>query len=166
MINTIGIDIGSAGTQVIFSRVQLRRLSENLTSRYFVVARETLHQSPVALTPYLNEERIDDRGIGKIIDDAYHAAGVHPDDIDTGAVILTGEALCRENAQAIAEVLAEVGGEFVCATAGDESTIAAAKIPALPKTMSITPRGKRLADRKSTRLNSSHVRTSRMPSSA
>ncbi len=115
---SVGIDIGSAGTQVIFSRVQLRRLSEELTSRYFVVARETLHQSPVALTPYLSEERIDDQGIGTIIDEAYEAAGIHPDDVDTGAVILTGEALRRENARAIAEVLAEVGGEFVCATAG------------------------------------------------
>ena len=115
---SVGIDIGSAGTQVIFSRVQLRRLSAELTSRYFVVARETLHQSPVALTPYLSEERIDDQGIGRIVDDAYAAAGIHPDDVDTGAVILTGEALRRENAQAIAEVLADVGGEFVCATAG------------------------------------------------
>ena len=115
---SVGIDIGSAGTQVIFSRVQLRRLSEALTSRYFVVARETLHQSPVALTPYLSEERIDDQGIGRIIDAAYEAAGIHPDHVDTGAVILTGEALRRENAQAIAEVLADVGGEFVCATAG------------------------------------------------
>jgi len=115
---SVGIDIGSAGTQVIFSRVQLRRLAEALTSRYFVVERETVHQSPVALTPYLSEERIDDQGIGRIVDEAYAAARIHPDHIDTGAVILTGEALRRENAQAIAEVLAEVGGEFVCATAG------------------------------------------------
>ena len=40
-LNSVGIDIGSAGTQVVFSRVQLRRLSEDLTSRYFVVDRET-----------------------------------------------------------------------------------------------------------------------------
>ena len=124
---SVGIDIGSAGTQVIFSRVQLRRLSEELTSRYFVVDRETVHQSPVALTPYLSEERIDDRGVGTIVDEAYEAARVHPDDIDTGAVILTGEALRRENARAIADVLAEVGGEFVCAAAGHhmESMLAA-----------------------------------------
>src|ERR1700684_834435 len=31
---TVGIDIGSSGTQVIFSRVHLRRLAEDLTSRY------------------------------------------------------------------------------------------------------------------------------------
>jgi ethanolamine utilization protein EutA len=124
---SVGIDIGSAGTQVIFSRVQLRRLAEALTSRYFVVERETVHQSPVALTPYLSEERIDDQGIGRIVDEAYEAARIHPDNIDTGAVILTGEALRRENAKAIAEVLAEVGGEFVCATAGHhmESMLAA-----------------------------------------
>jgi ethanolamine utilization protein EutA len=107
--------------------VQLRRLSEDLTSRYFVVGRETVYQSPVALTPYVSEERIDDQAVGGIIDAAYEAAGTHPDNIDTGAVILTGEALRRENAKAIAEVLAEVGGEFVCAAAGHhmESMLAA-----------------------------------------
>jgi len=126
-LQSVGIDIGSAGTQVIFSRVQLRRFSEELTSRYFVVGRETLYQSPVALTPYLSEERIDDQDIGRIIDAAYDDAGIHPDTIDTGAVILTGEALRRDNAKAIADVLAEVGGEFVCATAGHhmESMLAA-----------------------------------------
>ena len=124
---SVGIDIGSAGTQVIFSRLQLRRLSEDLTSRYFVVNRETVHQSPVALTPYVSQELIDEKAVGGIIDAAYEAAGQHPDNIDTGAVILTGEALRRENAKAIADVLADVGGEFVCAAAGHhmESMLAA-----------------------------------------
>src|SRR5205823_7485164 len=58
------------------------------------------------------------RAIGEIIDDAYGGAGIHPDEVDTGSVILTGEALRRENAKAIGELLAEMGGEFVCATAG------------------------------------------------
>ena len=124
---SVGIDIGSSGTQVIFSRIKLRRYGEDLTSRYYVVSRETLYQSPVALTPYQSEERIDDAALGKIIDDAYAGAGLHPDDIDTGAVILTGEALRRENAQGIARILSEQGGEFVCATAGHhmESLLAA-----------------------------------------
>lgn len=124
---SVGIDIGSSGTQLIFSRVHMQRMSEDLSSRYFVVKRETLHQSPVALTPYQSEERIDERAVGEIIDRAYTAAGIHPDNIDTGAVILTGEALRRENAKAIADVIAEMGGEFVCATAGHhmESLLAA-----------------------------------------
>jgi ethanolamine utilization protein EutA len=124
---TVGIDIGSSGTQVIFSRVNLRRLGEDLSSRYFVVSRETLFQSAVALTPYRSEEHIDEAKLGAIIDNAYNDAGIDPAGIDTGAVILTGEALRRENAEAIAGILAEKGGDFVCATAGHhmESMLAA-----------------------------------------
>jgi len=65
--------------------------------------------------------------LGAIIDDAYNAAGIDPAAVDTGAVILTGEALRRENAKAIAAIVAEKGGDFVCATAGHhmESMLAA-----------------------------------------
>src|SRR5882757_7346998 len=124
---TVGIDIGSSGTQIIFSRINLRRYGEDLTSRYYVVSRETLFQSPVALTPYASDERIDDAALGGIIDRAYEAAGLKPDDIDAGVVILTGEALRRENAEAIAGLVAEQRGDFVTATAGHhmESMLAA-----------------------------------------
>jgi ethanolamine utilization protein EutA len=126
-LTSVGIDIGSSGTQVIFSKIALRRLAEDLTSRYYVVSRDTLFLSPVSLTPYQSETRIDDAALRGIIADAYAAAGVNAKDIDTGAVILTGEALRRENAQAISGMLAEQGGDFVCATAGHhmESMLAA-----------------------------------------
>ena len=126
-LRSVGIDIGSSGTQVIFSRINLRRLGEELSSRYFVVSRETLFQSPVSLTPYKSEELIDEAALGAIIDKAFADAGLHPDDIDAGAVILTGEALRRENARAIASLIAEQRGEFVCASAGHhmESMLAA-----------------------------------------
>jgi ethanolamine utilization protein EutA len=117
-LTSVGIDIGSSGTQVIFSQVNLRRLGENLSSHYFVVSRDTLFESPVVLTPYKNEERIDQVALGMIIDDAYNSAGIGPESIDIGAVILTGEALRRENAEAIAGIVAERAGDFVCATAG------------------------------------------------
>ncbi len=117
-LSSVGMDIGSSGTQVIFSRLELRRRSVDLSSRYFVVSRETVHESPVALTPYQSETRIDEQALGLIIGEAYEAAGMRPEDVDTGAVILTGEALRRENAEAIAAVLSAKGGEFVCATAG------------------------------------------------
>ena len=117
-LRSVGIDIGSSGTQVIFSRIGLRRMGEKLSSRYFVVSRETLFQSPVALTPYKSEELIDEAALAAIVDDAFASAGLHPDDIDAGVVILTGEALRRENAEAIAALLAEQRGEFVCASAG------------------------------------------------
>jgi len=117
-LRSVGIDIGSSGTQVIFSRINLRRMGEELSSRYFVVSRETLFQSPISLTPYKSEELIDDAELASIIDQAFADAGLHPDDIDAGVVILTGEALRRENAEAIAGLLAEQRGEFVCASAG------------------------------------------------
>ena len=117
-LTSVGIDIGSSGTQVLFSRLNLRRPGEDLTSRYVVVSREALFASPVALTPYLNEQRIDQLALGAIIDDAYNSAGIGPDDVDVGSIILTGEALRRENAAAIAAIIATHAGDFVCATAG------------------------------------------------
>jgi len=117
-LHSVGIDIGSSGTQVVFSRLRLRRIGESLTTRYIVVRRDTLYRSPVALTPYAGGERIDAGELGAIIDRAYGAAAVLPSGIDTGVVILTGEALRRRNAEAIATVLADRGGELVTATAG------------------------------------------------
>src|SRR5258706_16142714 len=64
---SVGIDIGSSGSQVIFSRVHMRRFSEELTSRYFVVAPEALFQSPVALTPHHGEKSLDEPWRGEII---------------------------------------------------------------------------------------------------
>jgi ethanolamine utilization protein EutA len=126
-LTSVGIDVGSSGTQVIFSRLHLRRMAEDMSSRYYVVNRETVYQSPVALTPYESETRISDVALGRILDEAYKAAGLSPGDIDAGAVILTGEALRRENAQAISATISEHGGDFVCATAGHhmESMLAA-----------------------------------------
>ncbi|MDE2050069.1 MAG: ethanolamine ammonia-lyase reactivating factor EutA [Gammaproteobacteria bacterium] len=117
-LTSVGIDVGSSGTQVIFSRLNLRRPGEDLTSRYVVVSREALFESPVALTPYLDEQRIDQLALGAIIDDAYNSAGIGPEGVDVGSIILTGEALRRENAEAIAAIISEHAGDFVCATAG------------------------------------------------
>jgi len=117
-LHSVGIDIGSSGTQIAFSRLHLRRLGEDLTSRYVVVRRDTLFQSEVQLTPYVDDKQIDAEALGRIIDDAYQRAGQDPDGIDTGVVILTGEALRRRNSRRIADVLAAQGGELVCASAG------------------------------------------------
>ena len=117
-LHSVGMDIGSSGTQDVFSRLHLRRIGEDLTSRYIVVRRETVYRSPVTLTPYASAEHIDAEELGTAIDRAYAEAGIAPDDVDTGVVILTGEALRRRNAEAIAGVLAERGGELVTATAG------------------------------------------------
>jgi ethanolamine utilization protein EutA len=118
VLMSIGIDIGSAGTQVLFSQVHLARQSVDLSTRYLIVDRETLFESPVSLTPYAGEHLIDARALGGIVDAAFADARLHPNQIDTGVVLLTGEALRRENAEPIAHVLSEKCGELVCASAG------------------------------------------------
>jgi ethanolamine utilization protein EutA len=117
-LHSVGIDIGSSGTQVAFSRLHLRRLSEDLTSRYVVVRRETHFESEVCLTPYADDAQIDATALGAILDQAYADAHVVPEDVDTGVVILTGEALRRRNAEVIASVVSERAGDLVCKTAG------------------------------------------------
>ncbi|GAB7388840.1 ethanolamine ammonia-lyase reactivating factor EutA [Bacillaceae bacterium] len=117
-LKSVGIDIGSANTQVIFSLLKLRRIGEDLSSRYVVVSRESIYRSPIVITPYLDDDTIDADSLGRMIDEAYEMAGLKPEQVDTGAVILTGEAIRRHNARAIAEMLAQRGGQFVCAAAG------------------------------------------------
>jgi ethanolamine utilization protein EutA len=118
-LTSVGIDIGSAGTQIIFSNIHLQRVGTSLASKYVIVDRQTVYESPVTFTPYTDETTIDGASLGAIIDTAYIAANIRPSDIDTGVVILTGEALRRENAQSIADVVAAKGGDFVTATAGN-----------------------------------------------
>ena len=117
-LTTVGIDIGSSTSHLMFARVHMQRLAQALSSRFVVVRREVLWRSPVTLTPYLSENRIDAEGLESFIHAAYEEAGIKRADIDTGAVILTGEALKRRNAKAIAELFADEGGRFVCASAG------------------------------------------------
>ena len=118
-LTSVGIDIGTATSQIIFSRLVLRRLGRELSSRFAVTERRTLYLSPVHFTPYAaGRERIDDRVLGRLVDDAYKEAGIGPDQVDTGAIILTGEAIRRDNARAIADLFAAQRGNFVCASAG------------------------------------------------
>src|SRR5919108_2249677 len=118
-LTSVGIDVGTATSQIIFSQLVLRRLGRELSSRFVVTERDTLYLSPVHFTPYsAGRERVDDQALGRLVDAAYQEAGLSPRDIDTGAIILTGEAIRRENARAIADLFASQRGNFVCATAG------------------------------------------------
>jgi len=118
-LTSVGIDVGTATSQIIFSQLVLRRLGRELSSRFVVTQRDTLYLSPVHFTPYsAGRERIDDQALGRLVDAAYREAGLSPRDIDTGAIILTGEAIRRDNSRAIADLFASQRGNFVCATAG------------------------------------------------
>ena len=117
-LTTVGIDIGSSTSHLMFSGVRLQRKTQALSSEFVVVERKVLWQSPIRLTPFLPDGTIDARALGDFISRSYHDAGIAPDAIDTGAVILTGEAIRRRNARAIADLFAHDAGKFVCASAG------------------------------------------------
>lgn len=117
-LTTVGIDIGSSTSHLMFAKVHLQRKTQQLSSQFIVVNREILWRSPVILTPFLPDQTIDTPRLKTFIDDAYRAAGLTPGQIDSGAVILTGEAIKKKNAQSIAELFAADSGKFVCASAG------------------------------------------------
>ncbi len=117
-LTTVGVDVGSSTSHLMFARVHLQRLSEALSSRFVVVDREILWRSPILLTPYRPDYTIDAGALKGFFADAFEKAALTPADIDSGAVILTGEALKRVNARAIADLFAEETGKFVCASAG------------------------------------------------
>ena len=112
---SVGVDIGSSTSHLVFSRIVLERLD----SRYVVTERETFYQSDILLTPYAAEETIDAAALGAFIEQQYADAKVDPDEIDTGALILTGVAVRRSNARAIGELFARQAGKLVAVSAGD-----------------------------------------------
>ncbi len=101
-LTSVGIDIGSSTSHLIFSRLVLRRQGIVLSSRFVVVSREILSESPVLLTPYVDQTTIDTKKLDGFIQEAYRRAQLTPNDIDTGALILTGEAAKNKNAEAVA----------------------------------------------------------------
>ncbi|MGH7248276.1 MAG: ethanolamine ammonia-lyase reactivating factor EutA, partial [Pseudomonadota bacterium] len=124
---TIGIDIGSSTSHLLFAKVALQRQSQGFSSRFVVIGREIIWRSPILLTPFLSDGMIDAQALGEFIRGCYREAGLAEGEIDSGAVILTGEAIKRKNARAIDNLFAEEAGKFVCATAGHklESRLAA-----------------------------------------
>src|ERR1700729_4424188 len=112
---SVGVDIGSSTSHLVFSRIVLERLD----SRYVVTERESFYQSHILLTPYSAEETIDADALGAFIAGQYKDAKIDPDEIDTGALILTGVAVRRRNARRIGELFAAQAGKMVAVSAGD-----------------------------------------------
>jgi ethanolamine utilization protein EutA len=117
-LRTVGIDIGSSTSHLLFAKVTLQRQALGLSSRFTVVSRQVLWRSPILLTPFLPDGSIDAHELAHFIHHAYEDAGLRRRDVDSGAIILTGEAIKRKNARAIGELFAAESGKFVCATAG------------------------------------------------
>jgi ethanolamine utilization protein EutA len=117
-LTSVGIDIGSSTSQLVVSRLTMRRRGSALSTEFVVTDRELLYVSRPILTPYCSGTSMDIRAIEQFVNASYDAAQLRPDCIDTGVVVITGEALNKDNAQEIGAVVASWSGDFVCVSAG------------------------------------------------
>lgn len=126
-IRSVGIDIGTTTTQVIFSCLELvNRAPASQVPRYEFSRREITYESPVVFTPIDHTGHIRQVELAAFIDGQYQAAGLTRAQVESGAIIVTGETSKAENARGTVMTLAESLGDFVVATAGPhlESIIA------------------------------------------
>lgn len=119
VLRSAGIDIGSATTQLVTSRITMKRLGRSHSSRYVIVDRQMEYMSPIVFTPYLDRELVDADKLVAQLSEWIKSEDYGEDTIDTGVVMLTGEAARRRNARQITERISRLAGDFVCAAAGD-----------------------------------------------
>ena len=125
---SIGLDVGTTSTQLIVSRLTIsNRASSFAVPEMEIAERNILYRSPVHFTPLMTGNLVDGDKIRALVEEEYKNAGIIREQVDTGAVIITGETSRRENAKAVLEALSEHAGDFVVATAGPalESVLAA-----------------------------------------
>lgn len=120
-ILSVGIDIGTSTTQMVFSRLKMQN-----TAGYFavpkisIIEKETVYKGEIHMTPMLDFHTLDSDEVKKMIEGDFLASGYTTKDTATGAVIITGEAARKENASEVLDRLSNFAGEFVVSTAGPD----------------------------------------------
>ena len=128
-LTSVGLDVGTTSTQLVVSEL----LVENRAAGFAVpeleiTQRNILYRSPVYFTPLLEGKLVNGAEIRRIMEDEYKKAGISREQVDSGAIIITGETSRRENARRVLDALSELAGDFVVATAGpDLESVLAAK---------------------------------------
>ena len=117
-LKSVGIDIGSSTSHMIFSTLEMRRQGAVLSSRFELTGRRVDYESDILITPFVEGTSINTEELSSFFESCYDEAGVRPADVDTGAVITTGDAARKDNAEAIVQLFSEQAGQFVCASAG------------------------------------------------
>lgn len=125
---SVGLDVGTTSTQMIVSKLRVENQASSFAvPKLQITDREIQYKSPVHFTPLLDESHVDGEKLRQLVDREYAAAGIARENVDTGAVIITGETSRKENARAVLSALSDLAGDFVVATAGPdlESVLAA-----------------------------------------
>jgi ethanolamine utilization protein EutA len=116
---SVGLDIGTTTTQIIFSRLNLADVARpGQIPRMAITGREVIYQSPIIFTPLADRETVDAAKLNEIVRCEYSSAGISPSQVETGAVIITGETAKKKNADEILRALSGLAGEFVVSVAG------------------------------------------------
>jgi len=142
-ILSVGIDIGTTTTQLVFSRITLENMASFASvPRIVIVDKEVIYRSKIHFTPLLSDNEIDYDSILSIVNAEYKEARIVKGDLSTGAVIITGETSRKNNADKVLRMLSGYAGDFVVATAGPhlEAVLAAkgAGVHTLSKKLKIT----------------------------
>ena len=126
---SVGLDVGTTSTQLIVSRLAIENRAGSFSvPEMDITQRQVVYKGQVHFTPLLDEARVDAQALRKLVDEEYSKAGIRREDVDTGAIIITGETSRKENARAVLAQLSGYAGDFVVATAGpDLESVLAAK---------------------------------------
>jgi len=127
VLKSVGIDVGSSTSHLVISEIVLEKDPRSKTEKFEVVERKILYPGQIFFTPLISPSEIDMEALIDLLKKEYEKANITIDEIDTGAVVVTGETAKKENAEQIIHVLSKEAGKFVSATAGPnfESIIAA-----------------------------------------
>lgn len=118
---SVGIDIGTSTTQLVFSKLMIENIASNFSvPKVVIVDKEIIYRSDIYFTPLRSATEIDGVKVREIIEGEYKKAGIEKSQINTGAVIITGETARKENAKEVLNTLSGFAGDFVVATAGPD----------------------------------------------
>ena len=118
---SVGIDLGTTTTQIVFSRLEVENTASAFTiPRIKIVDKKIIYRGDIYFTPLLDRKTIDTEKVRAIVAGEYKKAGVSPRDVQLGAVIITGETARKENSEASLNSLSGFAGDFVVATAGSD----------------------------------------------
>jgi ethanolamine utilization protein EutA len=115
---SVGVDVGSATSHLAFSSLVLVEDAKSPSRRYKIQERNIIYEGRIINTPLLHDDTIDIQKLSDFFREEYKRAGIDPEDIQSGAVIVTGETAKKQNAKQIVEALSNGAGDFVAATAG------------------------------------------------
>ncbi len=118
---TVGIDLGTSTTQLVLSELTVENFASAFTvPRISISDKKVIYRSDIIFTPLLNQSEIDVEPIKAFVAEQYRQAGIHKQDIQMGAVIITGETARKSNANNVLRALSGYAGDFVVATAGPD----------------------------------------------